>query len=245
MKRFLYKSFKPLILFLFAVNLINAQDVHQYGTGNTSNPVNTTNTVSKVNNASGRDNGTVMLDGFYGFPNAMFEKWNSSTVTYNNYSHAKNNSLGPAGGRIEFMLSRRIGVGIEGSYAHTGISYLFADDSNSVPKPYSVTINRFRILPRFIFHIGKNPRLDPYAAAGIGYYNRTIVFTPKNPANGLTNLTTGDVFGPLWPFSDLLLPIAVTAKFGLRYFITEQIGIGVEVGIGGPLASFGLTAKIR
>jgi hypothetical protein len=33
------------------------------------------------------------------------------------------------------------------------------------------------------------------------------------------------------------------AKFGMRYFITDNIGLGVETGIGGPLATAGVTFK--
>jgi hypothetical protein len=35
----------------------------------------------------------------------------------------------------------------------------------------------------------------------------------------------------------------VMAKFGMRYFITDHIGLGVEVGLGGPLATGGVTVK--
>jgi hypothetical protein len=216
MKSILYKSFKPLILLLFIVNISSAQVYKE---------------------------GNLIIDAYYGFPNLMFYKWNSFTSTYSNYSNAKNVSIGPVGGRIEYMLTERIGVGLNGSYSHTAINYLFDDMNGAGPLPYSVVINRFRIMPRFNFHIGKSSKFDPYVAGGIGYYNRTVVFSPLNPANGYADPNTGDPFGPDWPFEPLLIPVALEAKFGMRYFFTDRIGFGAEVGFGGPLATFGLTAK--
>jgi hypothetical protein len=200
---------------------------------------------ASISNGQVYKKGGIVVDGFYGFPNAMFSKWSTLTSNYPEYSNAKATSLGPIGGRVEYLVTDKIGIGLEGSYAHTIIDYNFEDPNSSTSDPYEVTITRFRILPRFNLHFGNHSKADPYIAAGLGYYYRTVVFTPNNPIYGYVDPSNNLTFNKNWPFSNaLVIPIAFTAKFGFRYFFNEHIGLGTEVGIGGPLATLGLTIKL-
>jgi hypothetical protein len=229
-----------LVLFLFVINVINGQKINKYGVDNSIH----TGNLNK-NKAVSRQKGTIIIDGYYGFPNITFASWDSITSGLANYSKPRHSSIGPIGVRIEYMLSRRFGVGMEGSYAHTTINYFFDYFYGAGPQPYQVTIKKLRILPRFIFHIGKNQKLDPYVAVGVGYFSRALIFSPNNPANGYPSPFSGSLYDANWPF-DKHTPVVITSKFGLRYFIFDKrIGIGAEVGLGGPLITFGLTAKFR
>jgi hypothetical protein len=192
------------------------------------------------------EKGNVVIDGYYGFPNLMFYKWNSSTSKYEEYSDARSTSIGPIGGRVEYLLGKKIGIGLDGSFAYTIINYDFEDSYSNNLESYKLTVARFRFIPRFNLHFGNHSKADPYISGGIGYYYRKIVFSPNNPAEGYYNPYTFRPFGPNWPFDNaLLLPIAFTAKFGFRYFLNDKIGLGAEVGLGGPAITFGITAKLK
>jgi hypothetical protein len=135
---------------------------------------------------------------------------------------------------------------MEGWYAHTVIIYFFDDYYGSGPQAYEITINKFRLLPRFMFHIGKNPKLDPYIAVGIGYFSRSLAFSLSNPAYNYPSPVNGNLYPANWPFEEHITPVTLTSKFGFRYFFLDnRIGIGAEVGFGGPALAFGITVKFR
>jgi hypothetical protein len=169
--------------------------------------------------------GGVVADVYYGFPNLWAYNYSVTVQDHSEYKNPKFLSLGPVGARIEYLLTNKIGVGIDASFAYTNIKYAF-DDGNGFSN-YDLTISRFRIVPRCNIHFGNHSKVDPYVAFGVGYFHRSVVSNPVN-----TDLTISAYY-----------PISILGKFGLRYFFSDHIGLGVEMGIGGPLAALGITGK--
>jgi hypothetical protein len=185
--------------------------------------------ISNLAQAQVYEKGKVVIDAYYGFPNL----WTSILQSeVNNSTTAQNagvtvSSIGPLGGRIEYLLSSKIGFGVDFSYANTTAKY--TDQSTNYN--YQISIPRWRVVPRINIHLGHDTKLDPYFAFGVGYVNSSYSYKTNDP--NYTGLAT----------TRSLVPVSVMAKFGMRYFITDHIGLGVEVGLGGPLATGGVTVK--
>jgi hypothetical protein len=69
------------------------------------------------------DRGRVMIDLYYGFPNL----WSGTLRTLVNEFQApidlQTRSVGPMGGRIEYLVTRRVGVALDVYYARSEVSY--------------------------------------------------------------------------------------------------------------------------
>src|SRR5690606_29335099 len=149
-------------------------------------------------------------------------------------------SLGPLGGKVEYLFSKRIGLGVHINYASTGLSGRVQSDNGNIYS-YSASVTRFRILPTFSVHMGNSDRVDPYFSFSLGYFNLKFKDESNDPTyEGIAEYA--DVVG-----NYLLNPIPVAGRveFGLRYFITDLIGINGQIGIGGgaPLA-LGMSLKL-
>lgn len=96
-------------------------------------------------------------------------------------------------------------------------------------------MHRLRIQVRFERHFKLgNPKLDPYMGCGIGASHKFRKYTE----NGVrSNFQNAGIFS-------LNFPLSLRFSGGMGYYISENIGINAEIGIGGPLLSFGITGKL-
>lgn len=173
-----------------------------------------------------------MIDAYYGGPN-LFTSWVKAVYqTADNFGATnlpKISSIGPVGGKLEFLLSQRIGLGVNVNYANTSVSGSYV--SNGTTYDYKASIPRLRIMPTLSIHMGKSDKLDPYFAFGVGY--GSFAFKEKNSDPNYTGVSFSSPSN-----------FAARAEFGLRYFITDHIGINGQFGIGGgPLVAGGLSFK--
>lgn len=171
-----------------------------------------------------------ITDTYYGFPNLI------STIlktAYQNSGSTQTNfdigSVGPAGLRSEFMLTDKFGVGVDAWVSNTSISYR---DIGSDNLEYDYKVSYLRVLSLFMMnvHFGDSDNLDLYASFGAGYASRKLKFTTDDPNYEDDSFTTP-------------IPVAVRAAFGMRYFFIPNMGVNAAIGLGGPLLSFGVTAK--
>ena len=186
------------------------------------------NLFSTAAKAQAVEEGNIIIDAYYGFPNL----WSSLLKTA--YAEAteeyKVKSMGPIGGRVEYLLSDKIGLGID---IHTANSSVEWTDNISSPTTYKVSYSRLRICPRINIHFSNNDKLDFYSAFGIGYRTSRFKFTstPVDPdfENSTVDFNT--------------IPVTWRAALGLRYFFTKNLGASLEMGLGGVLATAGISAK--
>jgi outer membrane protein W len=169
--------------------------------------------------------GNILVDAYYGLPYLYSSVLRSTYQKPNNASSVHNNNQ--VGGKVEIMLTDKIGVGVEGTYAAANISYL---DSNNLR--YSAGVNKYRILAKINFHFATTKKLDPYFTLGAGYMN----FKYYQTQPGVNNLSTNE-------FVQNMIPVSVRASIGLRYFFTDFMGLNAEIGLGGPLLQGGLSFK--
>jgi hypothetical protein len=179
--------------------------------------------------------GDVLITGFASYPN-----WGRylANVAINS-SEVDNPSTGgfaPLGAQVEFMLSDIFGFTIDGIFNQWNANWdTDGFDVNGDPIVYnnSVTVNRTRIMVGLNYHLDdiKNEQLNLYGGFALGFNDRRI------------NLNVEDQnFSSFWG-SAIDLPLAGRARLGMRYFLTESIGLNLELGVGGPILRGGLTFK--
>ena len=167
--------------------------------------------------------GTFIIDAFYGFPyfnGALLKSaYSSNSVSISNTVHNYNQF----GGKFEYMISDKIGVGIEGTYALVTVNY----QANNLHN-YTAGISKYRILGKMSYHFATTSNIDPYLTWGAGYKNTNVY---SNDPSGTQNVSVN------------IIPVALRIGVGLRYFFSDFVGINAEVGLGGPLMQAGLSFK--
>ena len=170
------------------------------------------------------EQGTVLIDAFYGFPyfNGTLLK-----AAYASDSVATNSTirnLNHLGGKVEYMVSDKIAIGLEFTYADVKIHY---QGSNSLW--YTGGIRKYRILGKMNYHFATTASIDPYLTWGAGYKNTKVY--DDQPGTGPDVVLN-------------LVPVAFRVGIGMRYFFTDMIGVNADVGLGGPMMQAGLSLKL-
>lgn len=201
------KNLKSVFATVTAILLLNSNSFAQKGLSSSGNSVK---------------KGTILIDAFYGFPyfNGTLLKaaYRDSLGNNNQVSN-----LNHFGGKVEIMLSDKIGVGLEGTWASATARY-----KGNNGQIYTAGIDKIRILAKFNFHFATSEKIDPYLTGGIGFKNTKIYTNEPSAVNDI---------------SFNIVPVAFRIGIGMRYFFTDIIGVNAEVGIGGPLMQGGLSLK--
>ena len=180
-------------------------------------------------NAQALEQGNVIIDAYYGFPNlystvfkTLYESSNSTGLTLG--------SQGPLGIRAEYLITDKVGFGIDLGMNSSSISYSEADINNNI-YDYKFTTRKIGAIFTFNYHFVENDKLDAYFVVGGGYGNRTFKFTSTDP-----NYIEESV--------ESIIPISYKIGLGMRYFFTENIGANLALGLGqGGLVNTGISAK--
>lgn len=187
--------------------------------------------------AQAASQGNVFVDLYYGGPN--FGKSFANSLSDGVESENKITGLGPAGVRLEYMVGDNIGLGVDVIYNSLGLNYSYdsLNSDGSLYRTYTgkATMTRLRVQARFNFHFKiSNPDLDAYFGVGAGSNSRFWSITSSNP----DEYSGDDVKG-----SGALLPVSFRVCTGMRYFFTDNIGLNIEIGAGGPVISGGLSLR--
>lgn len=178
------------------------------------------------------EEGTILIDATYGFPNftsKLLREAYAGTV-----DDVTVKSLGPLAVKFEYLVSDKIGIGLEAGYANTTIEYSQIDAFNPANTySYKVSMPRFRVMPKFNFHFADNDSFDAYVSVGAGYASSNITVETNQP--DYQDLTTLNLF-----------PVAARLAVGGRYFFSDAIGANLELGLGsGALVAAGLSIRIQ
>lgn len=192
--------------------------------------------------AQGVEQGNVIIDPYYGFPNFGKSFLQAVEDANEGATNFKAGGIGPAGLRVEYMLADRIGLGVDVIYnsntssftsvdsVYNGSTDTWSTETNSL----EYTMQRVRAQVRFNYHFDiSTPNLDSYIGVGAGTNNRFR----KTLENGV-DITENDGISNF-----TLLPFSMRFAAGMRYYFTDNIGLNMEIGIGGPVISGGLSVK--
>ncbi len=184
-------------------------------------------------NAQSVEKGTAIFDVYYGFPN-MVTRFAKKAIQASETGGMKATGIGPVGIRGEYLLTDHIGIGADINYSRS--TFVAGEDTpaNVANQDYyyNATFTRIRALAKMNFHFGTGDHFDWHSGFGIGY----------NTAN--LDLVTNDPDVDVAQFDKFIkFPIAARIDIGVKYFFTDNIGLGFDFGLGGPLASGALLIK--
>lgn len=132
-----------------------------------------------------------------------------------------NSSLPALQLNYDFGVAKWFSVGAAFSYQKMGIKY---SSWEMEPADFSVNINRTNIAARFLFHYANSGVMDLYSGLRVGYTmwgtNAKDAPSSFDPENELD--IKGGTIAP-----QLVL-------FGLRGYVTDNIGLSTEIAIGAP-----------
>ena len=178
-------------------------------------------------NAQAVEQGSIIVDTYYGF--GTLTTAILKAVTDN--STAKVSSLGPIGARFEYMVSDKIGVGLDGHHVQNTVTWTDQDTSGSGNYSYEVKRSVIRIMPRMNIHFGGGDAFDAYFGIGAGWRQANFSSKSNDP-----NYSDESLKG--------VNPFAFRVALGARYFFTDNIGLNMEFGLGGgAMIHGGITAK--
>jgi hypothetical protein len=194
--------------------------------------------------------GSMVFDPYYGFPNfgknvAIWTKNGLKPIIERNIPNIAEEveidirGWGPIGGRFEYMVHPRLGLGVDiilnNTTANFAVDSLTEDGTwfDQFNVEYSMT--RFRAHFRANFHYLNRKHIDMYVGLGVGINNRKHKVTTD-----ILNFT--DISGSFnfaYPYSGRF------TLWGMRVYPHPNVGINMEVGFGGPLVSAGLSVRLR
>jgi hypothetical protein len=177
----------------------------------------------------------------------LYSQYDGSNTSVANYK-----TIGSAlsyGGRLEYMIADKVGVGADINYEVSGYSYDYIDyqydatgaviyDVNGIEqyRTYTdeYTAKKLRAMFRLNYHFFQSDKVDVYSGFAAGYKSvkREYTTTPSNP------YSTND------SYNKALIPVTGRLAIGTKIYFTRNIGAHVELGVfGGGLIQFGLSAK--
>lgn len=130
---------------------------------------------------------------------------------------------------FDHALTDVFSIGVQGAYQGIGADFVntYNDGSGVVKENVEATINRMNFAIRPNFHYGGNEQLDLYSGMRIGIQTFSTSHNSKDPD-----------FNALSDFDGARLSIGATL-FGVRYFITDNFGMNMELSVGTPYAVIG------
>ena len=176
--------------------------------------------------------GNILIDIYYGFPD-LYKT--TLRTAYSDNNNVQTGGIGPIGGRVEYLLSDKFGVGLD--IAYTSAFATFDRDAvdasgNTITYQDEVGTNKIGGMATLNYHISNNDKLDAYAMVGAGYKNRVFTYETSEP--GYVDETS----------SGSLFPVSFRIGAGMRYFFTDNIGANLAIGFGqGGLINGGISAK--
>lgn len=131
---------------------------------------------------------------------------------------------GPLMLKGEYMLGHRWGIGFDGSYSRSKLSWM-EDGWDTIQLKYrkfESGIKAYEIsgVVRGNYHYMKRPKWDAYAGAGLGFGKIHMQMYTK----AHTSRVEAEYSVPR--------PISLSLSNGFRYFPTKHIGVYTEVGLG-------------
>lgn len=184
-------------------------------------------------NAQAVEEGNILFDVYYGFPNLYGTTFKKAYANSGAEENVKIKSLGPIGLRGEYMMSDKIGLGLDIGFNNTTLTYTEFDSYDNKDYEYTFKTQKIGAMVTFNFHfLESNDNLDAYFMVGAGYGNRSFTFESTDP-----DYTDDSVDG--------IIPVASRVGVGMRYFFTDNIGLNLNLGLGqGGLINGGLSIKI-
>jgi len=178
------------------------------------------------------EEGNVLVDVYYGFPNLFTSFFKTTYANSGSEIDVKIKGLGPIGLRGEYLVSDKIGVGLDIGFNNTKLTYSELNSSDNKTYDYILKTQKIGAMVTFNYHfLESSDNLDAYFMVGAGYGGRSYDFSSTDP-----NYSKQTIKG--------VIPVASRIGVGMRYFFTDNIGANLAIGFGqGGLINGGLSFK--
>lgn len=193
--------------------------------------------------------GNFIIEPAVGIPNAgSFLLMSANVFDYYDNNLIVENTSFPVqfGGRLEYMVSHRIGISFEGNFEKSGYDKQYTTtEYDNITGLYKDTVyhttyemRKTRLLARFQYHPVQTEKVDLYVGAGLGM----TLEKETNPENQIDEFDS--FFFPILLVDRATSPLAARIFFGTRVNFTQHIGMMVEVGMGsGSVLNLGINAR--
>lgn len=188
-----------------------------------------------------------VIEAHMGYPNLSYFKSNIQSLTH--FNGTLNNdsevfrSIGQFIVNADFFLTDMLSLSVGANY---GYYYYYQEIEESIydgsTGQYTVNTyfaekqtHRFRIYLGPNFHLLRTDRLDSYFGIKAGI-KRTNIITNDNFPNNSSYFGFND--------TEIEFPVGLRLCYGMRYFVTHNLAISTEIGLGGPAITFGITYKL-
>lgn len=171
--------------------------------------------------------GNVLINGYYGGPNTSI-----ILMAFSGGTGETSSFFGPLGGQVGYMVGDKFSIGLDINYTDNSVSWTGQDLFTSNMYNYTVGFTTLRVMPRFDFHFGDSESFDMYFGVGTGWRSKSWAFESNQP-----DYDPGTF--------ESLNPIAFRLALGGSYYFTDNIGLNLELGLGGGgLARGGIAFKL-
>ena len=184
-------------------------------------------TVQSTSKAQAVEQGTIIIDPYYGFP--LFGEKFAELVAKDSKSTIK--GIGPVGGRVEYMVSNRLGLTMQYIHKSINVSWSGHDKTGSAIDSTGYLVKSNMLIGVNLHLAASNDVLDMYIsmAAGTNIHDAHVIRDSQSSTKMDVN----------WQGN----PFAIRVALGARYYFTNIIGVSTELGIGGPLVTMGASIK--
>lgn len=143
----------------------------------------------------------------------------------------KSNATPSFGLQYDYAVRKWFSIGFSGSFNTFGssadqITVTDEETGEVYTGSYDLNLSRTNLTVRPLFHYGNSGRIDMYSGLRVG----ASIWSANVKADG--ELDAEDLFGSVRGTG--AIPAVQIILFGLRGYVTENIGIGFELGIGAP-----------
>jgi len=180
--------------------------------------------------------GNILISAYCGIPNTL--RWNlSATENIPDNSSVRYSGLSPFGVRGVMKVNDKISIGFDVIYGFAKAQYSITDSLfvngqwTSETNDYSISKRRLRPQFRINKHFVTGSNLDHYIGFAVGGNSR---WTKEYVNNVLITENT----------KESTIGLSMRLCYGFSYSLTHNIGLGGEIGLGGPLLQMAVTYKL-
>lgn len=139
---------------------------------------------------------------------------------------------------VDYGINKFFSLGVAVSYQNFAFNindYSYTLNDVTVTENFKSDVNRYSFALRPLFHYANNDRFDMYSGLRIQAIHKSFDANTTDPNFNFDDnalLKKGTRFG-----------VGLVA-YGVRYYLTENIGLGAEINVGAPyVANFNIAAR--
>ncbi len=178
--------------------------------------------------AQAYERGDNVISAGYGI--ASYTGFYSRSLSSDGYSDIESSGTGPVYLKFSHAMSDKISLGLNFAYEQREFSYKESDDFYVSEYTYYETVEGFSLNARLDWHFATSEKVDPYFGLGFGFKDSQWSYKSNNPFDDDE-------------MEQDIIPLGFETTLGLRYFVSQNVGLYAEVGVAKSIFQFGVCGK--